>query len=423
MLLRVLAVVSGVPVAATMLANACGGQVAREEGTGKSNAPAPKETADSSTSSGGVFDPTTPPTDPPEPKPAPPADCPKPLREPRAERCLQEKEWSESVCFPLPEDGGSCASRYSESCILWSYSCGLVQGGDSIACTIPATDACCWQVRGDCAVGRPFIVDGHALLAPLALGEQTWTVAELATRLEGLGADLDPAARAAIANVWSHDGLAEHASVASFARFILELLTLGAPAELVASAQRALGEEVAHAERCFSIASIYAGAPRGPGALDTRGALASSLDLAGFAARTAAEGCIAETVAALQLHASADATREPALASLLRMTAEEEAEHALLAWRAVRWAIDLGGAPVREAVGAVFASAATHVGFGPCPDESIDEAVLHAHGILSRRERHDLAVAALASVIAPAGRELLAYAGSPATSSERMAVA
>lgn len=43
-----------------------------------------------------------------------------------------------SECFPLPEDGGSWTSRYSESCILWSYSCGLIQGGDSIACTIPA---------------------------------------------------------------------------------------------------------------------------------------------------------------------------------------------------------------------------------------------------------------------------------------------
>jgi hypothetical protein len=46
----------------------------------------------------------------------------------------------------------------------------------------------------------------------------------------------------------------EHASVAAFARFTLDLLALGAPADLVQSAQQALGDEIAHAELCFGLA-------------------------------------------------------------------------------------------------------------------------------------------------------------------------
>lgn len=399
MLLKILAAVSSAPIAVTALAAACGGGVdqgAQEDGS------APTDAGEASSPTA-----TTPPPD-----PRTPPSCVAPLYERALEttaRCdVDSGNYNaEPVCFPLPEDGGSCESRYSEECVLWGYSCGLIRGGAAVDCVLPVADACCWQVSGDCAVGRPFVVDGRALVAPLR-GDGAWGLAERTpVSLEAFAADLDPAARAAIADVWSRDGLSEHASVASFARFILELLALGAPADLVTGAQRAVADEIAHAERCFTLAALYAGAPRGPGALDVSGALAQPMSLAAFAARTAAEGCIAETVAALQLHAAADAAREGSLSALLRRTAEEESEHVLLAWRAVRWAIEEGGAPVRHAVSAVFARASAHVGFGPCADDAIDASLLRAHGILSRRERHDLAVAALRSVIAPAAEQLL----------------
>jgi hypothetical protein len=85
---------------------------------------------------------------------------------------------------------------------------------------------------------------------------------------------LDPDTRAALACEWLDDARLEHASVASFARFVLELLALGAPAELVHFAQRALGDEIDHARRCFSLASRYAQEPLGPAALQVDGALA-----------------------------------------------------------------------------------------------------------------------------------------------------
>jgi hypothetical protein len=435
LLSRILLALSGAPVAAA-LSGACGGKVDEPPVSSSSGG---NQTASSSggngTGTGNSGTGTTPgspsstASPPPPPSNPEPLNCPKELRlEDRTKYPLCRvpdggDAFNVPVCLPLPDDGSSCESRYSADCILARYTCGYSHG-TAVVCAIPAADACCWQVEGGCEVGRPFIVDGHARLASLT-EDAAWILPELAARLERLAAELDVAARSAIADVWSREGLAEHASIASFSRFILELLVLGAPEELVAAAHRAVADEIAHAERCFTLAAVYAGTPRGPGALETAGAFSQPLTLATFAARTASEGCIAETIAALQLHAAADAAREPAVASLLRRTAEEETEHALLAWRAVGWAIDAGGARVREAVAAVFARAASHVGFGPCPedvDAAIDSETLRAHGVLSRRERHDLAVAALATVVGPASERLLAAhridAGSIASSND-----
>ena len=61
-----------------------------------------------------------------------------------------------------------------------------------------ADDRCCYHISPDCPGGRPFLVDGRARVA--VLSEPT-------------------AARAsALARAWLGDAMAEHASVASFAR-------------------------------------------------------------------------------------------------------------------------------------------------------------------------------------------------------------
>ncbi len=402
---KLLVAVCGAPVVATLMANACGGKIDDERSPGTSG-PAPEQSQSNGRPS------EHPPGDrsavppPRPPRPGAPAYCPEPLEQLRSERC-QDEALSLPVCFPLPEDGGSCESLYSTECILWGYECGLQQRGDSVMCSIPVTDACCWQVRGDCPVGRPFVVSGRAKQASI-VADAAWAGSSLAAPdLEHAVACLDLETRATIADAWARDGLAEHASIASFARFVMELLALGAPPDLVTAAQRALAEEIAHAQRCFSLASIYAGAPRGPSGLDVSGALAQAPDLFDFAARTASEGCVAETVSALQIHAAADAAQVPAVSAVLRSIADEESEHAVLAWRAVRWAIQKGGEGVRRVVADVFARASAHVGFGPCPDEATNPAVLGAHGILTRRVRHDLAVATLESVVAPAAATLL----------------
>ena len=400
-----LVAIAGAPVVVTATTTgACGGRtVDEEERTARSDGSAPSSDP---TSPGALPVGSSPPS---RSLPAgAPAHCSVPLeREPARADCGDGSEYPcNVVCLPLPEDGGSCASRHEIECILWGYSCGLTRKGDEVVGTFAATDACCWLVRGGCAVGRPFVVGDRAREAPL-VADATWASPALGPDVAQAVASLDPSIRRTIADTWARDGLAEHASIASFARFVMELLALGAPPELVSAAQTAIGDETRHARQCFALASTYAGAPCGPGPLDVVGALGASVDLIDFAVRTASEGCVAETVAALQLHAAANAAEVPTIASLLRGIADEETEHALLAWRAVRWAIEKGGEGVRRAVGEVFARASAHVGFGPCPDESADPGILGEHGILTRRQRHDLAVAALETVIAPAADALL----------------
>ena len=56
-------------------------------------------------------------------------------------------------------------------------------------------------------------------------------------------ADLTAAACNRLAAEWSRDALAEHASIASFARFSLQLMAVGAPSALLADAQRAASDE------------------------------------------------------------------------------------------------------------------------------------------------------------------------------------
>src|SRR6185369_11435722 len=97
---------------------------------------------------------------------------------------------------------------------------------------------------------------------------------------------------------WTRDGLFEHASVASFGRFALELLAAGAPAALVEDAHRAALDEVRHARLCFDLASAYAGEAIAPGAFPFEGRVEVTSDLASIASRAAREGCIGETIAA-----------------------------------------------------------------------------------------------------------------------------
>ena len=50
--------------------------------------------------------------------------------------------------------------------------------------------------------------------------------------------------RSAVADAWVRDALAEHASVASFARCMLELMSVGAPPQLLSAAALAANDEV-----------------------------------------------------------------------------------------------------------------------------------------------------------------------------------
>lgn len=122
--------------------------------------------------------------------------------------------------------------------------------------------------------GRPFTIASEARTA-MAIGRADW-----AGETEIVVATLPVVTRERLAAAWTRDALYEHASVASFARFVLQLLAVGAPPALVLAGQAAIGDEVRHAQQCFALASAYAGAPVGPGPLAMDGALPGHVTLA-----------------------------------------------------------------------------------------------------------------------------------------------
>jgi hypothetical protein len=167
---------------------------------------------------------------------------------------------------------------------------------------------------------------------------------------------LTAAERGELAAHWARMGQMEHASIAAFARFSLQLLGLGAPAELIESCNRALADETAHAKLCFRLASCYAGRALGPGPLDVADSLVATtlgevLDL------VIVEGCFGETRAALEALEAADLASDPVIRAAYTRIGSDEQRHAELAFRFVGWALERDPHVVRGRVLAARSSA------------------------------------------------------------------
>jgi hypothetical protein len=148
----------------------------------------------------------------------------------------------------------------------------------------------------------------------------------------------------------------EHASIAAFARFNLQLLSLGAPPQLVEACTQALADETVHTKLCFGVASAYAGRAIGPGRLD----IAHSLEvttLAGVVDLVIAEGCFGETSAALEALEAADVADDPVIVATYARIAADEQRHAELAFQFIRWALERDPDAVRARVGAALSGA------------------------------------------------------------------
>lgn len=245
--------------------------------------------------------------------------------------------------------------------------------------------------------GRPFVVEGERRQARVVASEG-WSAIDRVPQVRALASD----ARDRLAVAWRDAAVAEHASIASFARLVLDLLAHGAPAVLVRAAAAAMQDEVEHARVSFALASVYGGAPAAPGPLAVEGASASA-DFAELAVATVVEGCVGETIAAIEAAVAARACVDPVVRDVLRRIAEDELRHAELAWAIVRWAIDRGGAGVRDRVAAAFRRAAVVHDVG----DAVGDASLSRHGVLDPSTRARLQAAAVRDAILPCARILL----------------
>jgi hypothetical protein len=277
-------------------------------------------------------------------------------------------------------------------------SCQLSSGK---ACQLTAEGRRCVSV-GVC--GRPFLVEGTARLAPLSPGS-SWA-AETRPRIASLSA----AERALLAEHYTRIGLLEHASVAAFARFSLELLALAAPAHLLRDTQRALGDEIRHAEICFGLSAAYAGRHHGPGPLALDGALTTP-DLRTVVTTAFLEACVGETLAAVEVEAALIRASDSEVVAALGGIAQDERTHAELGFRFVRWALDAVSPEERaELTSGMLASvhAALEAELDTPFEPSHDSENLVAHGLLPERERRAARRAALEQVCLPCVQALVA---------------
>ena len=412
---------SGAIVGASL--SACGGSI---EGTSSSGGTSGSSGASSGASSGqsssgqsSGSNPTTP-----APPPPPPPSC---TNGKAVSSCYTRAQLEEQVRHPnrggdiadagdpdadvsIYFDPNGClpANMVSSSCCNPAVSGPIVSG--SLCCYVHCEGSCC---------GRPFLVGGEAriaeviergdwMLAPASArstspqpGSGTWPTAPLS------GRPLDAATRDLIAGAWARDGAMEHASVASFARFTLELLGLGAPADLVVGAQDAARDEVEHARACFAIAARYAGRDLGPGKLDVHGAVPATT-LAGAVRAAVVEGCIGETLSALLAEARLARAEDADVRAALRRIANEEARHAELAWSFVGWAVASGGGELRAVAKEAFATALAQVpNAWDATLRDVAAETLRAHGLLDAVAAREVAERALGDVVGPCAAALV----------------
>jgi hypothetical protein len=318
--------------------------------------------------------------------------------------------------------GNLCASNYacgaaqfvcqtsSDECAVDSdcpqgEQCHLADFGEINPLVSPAGLYRACQVNACPIPGRPFLVAGVPRSAAGVERSDWWSRADVESEAPRA---LAPALRAEIARGWMEQALMEHASVAAFARFALQLLSLGAPPELVADAARAMQDETRHAQDCFRLARRYAARDLGPGPLPLDGALAEA-DLVAIVIGTVREGCVGETLAALEAAEALQHCEDEAARPVLERIAAEETRHAQLAWRFVAWALQTQGSDasleLRQHVRAAFAAELSATD-GEGAIGSFD-AELARHGLLSAPVRRALRERALQEVVAPCAAALL----------------
>ena len=226
----------------------------------------------------------------------------------------------------------------------WSMFLGLLSVAGNGAFALFAFAITMWSAA-DFRRGRQLRRFGRVLLPPVSSGD-TWA----SLRFGALPDD----ARAT-AEQWRDNGRTEHASVAAFASLTCDLLSLGAPPALLASAQRDALDEIRHTELCFSLARALDGAAWSPGPFpDANRArpipLGRSLALVRLATDSLVDGALHEGVSARVLAKVARRCEIPEVARMLREVARDEGRHAAHGWDVVVWCVSEGGSPLAEAL-------------------------------------------------------------------------
>jgi hypothetical protein len=277
-------------------------------------------------------------------------------------------------------------------------------------------------------MGRPYFEMGvngtkRALVSPLVSeggASSSWALPQheqvsVAKFVGGEEAEADRMAHVE----WAKRGQSEHASVASFARFSLQLMGLGAPASLLEASAQAQLDEIRHAKLAFSAAATFGSThvDLRPGAFPAHTVQVGLLsDMPAIASAIVIEGCIGETLAAFRASVELQTATHPAALTALAEVAVDEARHAGLAWRALAWIVQEGGSDVREAALDAFREAIRAEPNVVLQDES--HTLLEARGIIKgthlanlRRVAWERAVQPMAVKVLGKGAEDFGWSG------------
>jgi hypothetical protein len=234
--------------------------------------------------------------------------------------------------------------------------------------------------------------------------------------VDDLAANLEPSRHPpevllpGLARAWTEAALAAHAAVAVYSRFALQLMSLGAPPQLLHGCALAMQDEIAHAQACFSLARRYAGRDVGPGPLPG-GELAYDGDPTSVVLEVVQRGCIGEAVSALSAREALEHCQDAATREVLVRHQAAKAQQAQLAWRFVAWALRGAGRELPDHVRVAFLTALSGQP-EPAPLGERDRMLLR-YGVLSEAHRAALTQRILRDVVLPCMESLLSRSPRP----------
>ena len=245
----------------------------------------------------------------------------------------------------------------------------------------------CDDIPSGATEGRPLIFDGVAQAASICPGK-TWSKGPLAESIQ-----LTFKQRQLLAVFWLRTAQMEHASVASFHQFALDLMRFGASPDLLIRTNKAIMDEISHAKAAFAITEGFLNQSLSPGDFDMK--IQPAKDLIDFAKKVALEAAINETLAVILATLQREQCTDYAIKKFLTDIIREEAEHAELAWDTLRWLIKKGGQGVVDSLWSL-----TTIDF--TPDVSSFPIIgIPSHGLPSQRVTSSVLKHAYQHVVIP----------------------
>ena len=184
-----------------------------------------------------------------------------------------------------------------------------------------------------CGEGRPLLNNCEITLAPLIQGAGWVTCASTQEEFNGSELELSQ-----VKEYWQLAAQLEHSSVASFARFTMQMLSFGVPADILLLIQKATADEVKHAQGAAQIFSILSGEQVRFGDLPLEG-LTLQTSRQKLIETLIREACINETLGVAEITETLRLCKQEQVSAHLSTLLVDEMMHAELAWRSLQWLI------------------------------------------------------------------------------------